>query len=767
MTQENAESDGGDLSRRSEQHAHAEGNSRIFQAMNDLFITEVHHHHTENPTASVLAAHVVVEQITNPAFVPGFVGREDEQYRLLQALDPSCEGPATMVVSAVSGMAGIGKTALVRQVAATAVERNWFPGGAFLLDFRGYTTEHVQAASVYSPLLYAMGVPIDQIPLDYSAQSARFHRLLFERARSNMPMLFIWDNVSTSEQIAKLVPKLPHRALVTSRHMLADIEDVRMLNLDVLNEQQATNLMRVALCRQDPDDTRVQSEPEQANRLAELCGGLPLALRIVVALLAEDPTFTVGGLAQRLSNVRDRLRELRYGDNWGVHAAFDSSYQYLGAEQARMFRLLAVNPGPHICLGAAAALNDLPEDEARHLLTDLRRAHLVEPGPAHGTYRFHDLLRIYAVEDCRGKESAERLAEAFNRLADYYLKMSRAADSHLDPVTESQPSSIFSDRDSALVWLETERSNLTSIVGFSATAADHTRTRDLSLCLYPFFDLRKYWDDWISTHRLGLNSVRQLGDRIGESVVLNNLGRAYRELRKFDEAIDYLEQALAIFQENDDRRGQGLALNNIGNVYDELGRFDEAVDYYQQGRALFRQVGDHHMEARALNNIGNDYAKLQRLDDAIDHHRKALAIFRETENKYGEAHVLDSLGNDYADLGQFSDAIDCHLRALGNFREIGERYGEGRALVNLCGAHAEIQQFGAAVEYGSQALEIFRDVGDRYGEARVLVNLGNACAQVNEFDRALAYYRDALSAFDDVGAPQEAAHVRALLSEIQ
>jgi tetratricopeptide (TPR) repeat protein len=767
MKQENAEFDGEDAARRTEQHAHAEGNSRIYQAMRDLFITEVHQNYTGNPSASVLTAHVVVEQITNLAFAPGFVGREDEQHRLLQAIDPSCGGPATMVVSAVSGMAGIGKTALARQVAATAVDRDWFPGGAFFLDFRGYTAEHVKAASVYSSLLCALGVPIDQIPLDSSAQSSSFQRLLFERARSNMRMLFVWDNVSTSEQIVKLVPELPHRAMITSRHMLADIGDVRMLNLDILNEQKATNLMRVALCRQDPDDTRLQSEPEQVNRLAELCGGLPLALRIAVALLAEDPTLTVGGLAQRLSSVRDRLRELRYGDNWGVHAAFDSSYQYLGAEQARMFRLLAVNPGPHIGLGAAAALNDLPEDDARHLLTDLRRAHLVEPGPVHGTYRFHDLLRIYAVEDCRGKESAEQLTEAFNRLADYHLKMSRAADSYLDPAAESQPSNIFADRHSALVWLETERPNLTSIIGFSATAADHSRTRDLSLCLYPFFDLRKYWDDWVSTHRLALNSVRQLGDRISEGVVLNNLGRAYRELRNFDEAIDHLEQALAIFRGNDDRQGQGLVLNNIGNVYDELGRFDEAVDSYQHGWALFRQVGDHHMEARVLNNMGNDYAKLQRIDDAIEHHEKALTIFRELENKYGQAHVLDSLGNDYDDLGQFNDAIDYHLRALGIFREIGERYGEGRALVNLCGVHAQIQQFDAAVEYGGQALEIFRDVGDRYGEGRVLVNLGSARAQINQLDQALAYYQDALNAFDDAGAPQEAAHVRALLSEIQ
>lgn len=181
-------------------------------------------------------------------------------------------------------MAGVGKTALVRRVAAAAVSEEWFSGGAFFLDFRGYDAIPIEPGDVLRPLLNALGIPIDQIPLDVASQSAVFHRVLSERARTGMNVLLILDNVSASDQIAGLIPGPPNRALVTSRHLLADIEGVRILNLEVLDDHQAVGLMREALRRQNSADTRIESEPEQAHQLAQLCGGLPLALRIAARI---------------------------------------------------------------------------------------------------------------------------------------------------------------------------------------------------------------------------------------------------------------------------------------------------------------------------------------------------------------------------------------------------------------------------------------------------------------------------------------------------
>lgn len=753
---------------RSELHAHAEDQGRTFQAIGDLFVSEVHHHYyASNDATSFLGAEVVIEQITTHAAVSGFVGREDEQAALLTALDPSNMAPAAIVVSTVSGMAGVGKTALARWVGADAVRRGWFPGGSVLLDYHGYASRRVKAADVFGPLLHAMGVPADEVSPDIAAQAADFHRLLAERARDNMPVLLIWDNVFSSQQIAGLVPPWPHRTLITSRHVLSDTEGARILNLEILDERQSIRLVREALRRQASEDHRIEAEPDEARRLVGLCGGLPLALRIAAALLAEDPTLTLARLTGRLVNARDRLNELSYGDNWAVRAALDSSYLALRPQQARLFRLLALNPGPHVSVGAAVALADLSEEEARHLLADLFRAHLIEPGPVHGTYRFHDLIRIYADGHCQEEDTIEQRTEAISRLLQYDLATSGAAVSYLDPETTSpQASNAFTDRTTALAWLETERPNLTAAVALAAATGHDNYARDLAISLYTFFDLRKYWIDWTTTHNFALTSARELGDRNGESVILNNLGRAYRELRLFNEAISCNEQALVIFRETNNRRGQGLALNNIGNSYSELRRFDEAIDCYQQARMIFQEIADHQMEGRTLNNIGNDYARLERFDEAIQYHEQALLIFREAGNAYGEAHVLDSLGNDYADLQRLDEAIDFHQKASAIFHEIGELYGEGRTLINLCIAYSSSIQLDLATESADRALAIFRDVGDRYGEGQALINLGIVYGKIPRFAEASQCYRLAIAALNDANAPDDALRAQGLLADL-
>lgn len=431
-----------------------------------------------------------------------------------------------------------------------------------------------------------------------------------------------------------------------------------------------------------------------------------------------------------------------------------------------MFRLLALNPGPHISVGAAAVLANVPEHVARQLLAGLHRAHLVELGPNFGTYRLHDLLSIYAAEECQASETVDRRTEALGRLFEYYLVASRSAISHLDPVTTAPPSGTFVDRSSALVWLEAERPNLTASIALAADVGEMPHARDLSLCLSPFFDLRKHWADWTSTHQLALAATRHLGDRAGEASVLNSIGRAYRELRRFDEAVTHLELALAIFGELGDPHGQGVAFNNMGNTYGELGQFDVAIQYYRRAGELFSQLGDRHMEGRIFNNMGNDYAKLGRHQDALDYHLRALTIFKDTENSYGEAHVLDSLGNDYADLRDFDNAIRVHLGALRIFQDIGERYGIGRALVNLTMAHAEIGQMDAAVEYGRQALEIFQEVGDRYGEGMALMNVGMVHTRTGQISQAESDYREASRAFEDASAPENAEVARSLLADL-
>jgi hypothetical protein len=393
-----------------------------------------------------------------PPASPAFTGRDTHVEELLQGLAPGPQRQEAVLVASVAGLAGVGKTELAVQTATQALkEPGWFPGGALFVDMYGYddSERRLSPAQALHGLLHALGIPDKHIPEELQDRSRLYRSVLAEFARQNQRVLVVIDNVSSTEQVVPLLPADgTTAALLTSRHTL-DV-GARLHDLDILDERASIELLRKALFEaRGAADTRVTDALEDASTIARLCAGLPLALRIAAALLAEVPSRPLASLCQALSDVQHRLDQLTR-EKRAVRAALDLSYRQLSEPQARMFRLAALNPGPDLSIATAAHVAAEAEWRTEQLFVELHRAHLVEPGAVWGRWGLHDLVRVYA-----GERAAEHptTADDVRGLLLYYLERATRANDYVLNLSEPAPHG-FPDRTQAIAWLNAERDNL-------------------------------------------------------------------------------------------------------------------------------------------------------------------------------------------------------------------------------------------------------------------------------------------------------------------
>ncbi|MEV7969365.1 tetratricopeptide repeat protein [Sphaerisporangium sp. NPDC088356] len=698
-----------------------------------------------------------------PAGSSAFTGRADDLKALLDALAPHPAGngrpssageviPAP-AVTAVAGMGGVGKTELAIQAARTALTLEWFPGGVLFVDLFGYDPgRRLDAGQALEGFLRALGIPGEHIPSGTQERGRLYVSALSAYAQARRPILVVVDNASDPDQVRPLLPAASGcRAIVTSRHTLGML-DARLLDLNVLTPDEAMTLLGRVIGVARPGDRRVGDHPADAAEVARLCGYLPLALRIVAALLADDPARPLPAMVADLADASSRLTELEYGDV-AVRAAFELSYRHLPPAQARLFRLLPVNPGPDISTSAAAVLTGQDPAVAapvRRLLEGLARAHLIEPGSTYGRWRTHDLVRLFADQHGEALAEADGRAQAFDALLQYYLITTQAAVPHLDPnrdTTSGGPDA----REQALMWLDAEHLNLSAATHTAAARGIHAFARDLPIALALFLTWRRHLNDQITLSAVSREAARGLGDRMGEGSALSILGAGLTAVRRFDEAVAALRSAATIFQDTGYRQGNAAALVSLGFALREMRRFDEAVAALRNAATIFRDIGDRQGEAVALGNLGTVLAHVRRFDEAIATLRNTVAILRDTGHRHSEAEALTSLGLALAEVGRFDEAISAHTGAAAVFRETDDRHGEAGALNNLGIALREVRRCEEAITTLRNAAAAFRETGDRHGEGTALDNLGNALDQVRRFDEAVVAHTGAAAIFDDSG----------------
>ncbi|WP_405428452.1 tetratricopeptide repeat protein [Streptomyces erythrochromogenes] len=710
-----------------------------------------------------------------PKPASAFTGRGQHVERLLANLAPATGGGGeqrTVLVSAVSGLAGIGKTELVIQTASQALRQpGWFPGGVLFVDLFGYDPERsLSPERALEGLLRALAVPGEHIPGGLEDRQRLYRSVLAAYAREGRRILVVVDNASTTGQASPLLPTDGiNAALVTSRHTLDGL-DARLHDLDILDTEASTAVLDQALRHaRGNDDTRFTDDADAATVIARLCAGLPLALRIAAALLAAAPARPASSLAAALQAEHTRLDKLARPDR-AVRAAFDLSYQHLTPDQARIFRLLPLNPGPDLATDATAHLGNTGPDQAEELLQQLAEAHLIEPGSSWGRWRMHDLVRLYADDHGRTHATPDQRDSARTRLFTHYQDCAQAADTHLRELPGPRALR-FPDPAAALRWLDGEHANLTATATAAPALGHPNITTSLASTLVQYLRYRRYFDDLITLSTAALTVCREAGNRHGEGGALNNLGIALREVRRFEEAIDAHTQAITICRELGDRSGASTRLTNLGIALREVRRFEEAIDAHTQATTICRELGDHYGEGIALHNLGGALQQVRRFEEAVDALAQATTIYRQSGDQHGENKALYTLGGALLQMRRFEEAIDTLTQATTICRELGDRHGEGQALNNLGIALQRVRRFEEAINTLTQATTIYRDTSDRHGEGQALNNLGITLQEVRRFEEAINTLTQATTIYRDTsdrhGEGQALDHLGIALREVR
>jgi DNA-binding SARP family transcriptional activator len=654
-----------------------------------------------------------------PAPVQHFAGRMAELRILDDLLAQTTAHEGAMVISAVSGTAGVGKTTLAVRWAHRVAGR--FPDGQLYADLRGFAPSGApvtHAAAIRRFLAALVGSP-ERIPRSPEAQQDLYRSMLARKR-----MLILLDNARDAAQVRPLLPGSPgHLVVVTSRSQLTSLaatEGANMIYLDVLPREEAFELLTLRLGR------RLAAEPRAADKLIELCSQLPLALSVVAARAAARPVFPLAVLAAELQQAGSKLDALESGDAVGsVRGVFSWSTKDLSAPAGRMFRLLSVHPGPDVGAAAAASAAGLPVAQARALLRELTMANLLtEHAP--GRFAFHDLLRAYAEEQaCMGDSETER-AGALQRVLDYYLHTANAAGGLLYPgrprleLQEPQPGVMLDQNpishSVALAWFDAEHHVLVAAISMAADRGFDVHAWKLAWTMETFFYRRGHWSDWAAAQRTALGAARRLGDQNAESNAGRGIASALIELGEYEDALGHLNAALRVSEEAGNLPRQARVQMDIGRIYEAQGRYQEALAHSQQGLSLSQAdtgIVAEVVEADALNFVGWFLAKTGSFEQAIEYCQQSVAMHRRIGDKHGEPPALDSLAFAYRGLGRHAEAAECYRLSVALYTELGFEYPKATTLVNAGDAYHDAGDMPAARDAWTQALAILENLQHR------------------------------------------------------
>jgi DNA-binding SARP family transcriptional activator/Tfp pilus assembly protein PilF len=702
-----------------------------------------------------------------PAPVAHFAGRAAEFAALTGLLDQREEQmPGAVVISAIGGTAGVGKTALAVHWAHQVAER--FPDGQLYVNLRGYDPgQPVPAADVLAGFLRSLGVPGQDIPPDQDQRAARYRSLL-----AGQRVLIVLDNAGSADQVRPLLPGSPAcTVVVTSRGALAGLvarDGAARLDLDVLSPAEAVALLRALI------GTRVDAEPAAAAELAGQCCRLPLALRVAAELAAARPAASLAALVSELADLQTRLDLLEAGGDpgTGVRAVFSWSRRHLHPEAARTFRLLGLHPGPDFEPYAAAALTGTTLSQARQALDALARAYLISPA-APGRYGMHDLLRAYARDLAAGTGTGDERHAALTRLFDHYLHTAAAAMDILVPAERHRrprisgpatPIPPLADPAAPRDWLDAERATLVAATGHAAGSHWPGHATRLSATVFRYLYTSGHLPEarTVSSHALG--TARRTGDGAAEAAALNQIGAVDGQQGRLQQAADHHQQALVLFRAVGDRAGEAITLSNLGIAETALDRYEQAARHQQEALAIFRDIGDRFGETRTLGNLGWARRRQGRNQEAAGYYRQTLALSREIGDREGEGNTLGRLGVIDLRLGRYDHAAEYFRQALVLLRETGDTSGQTEGLLSLGEACLGLGRYQQAAGNFEQALAMSREIGDPGLEANARNGLGDAAFQAGDAGQARRHHATALRIASEANVPEHQARAHSGLA---
>ncbi|HEX5120255.1 MAG TPA: tetratricopeptide repeat protein [Pseudonocardiaceae bacterium] len=665
-----------------------------------------------------------------PAAPRWFTGRRAEVDSLLGDSESGTGG--VVVISAIDGMAGVGKTALAVHTAHRLAGR--FPDGQLFVDLHGYTEgcQPRTSGEALDRLLCALGVPPERIPHDVEDRAA-----LYRQRLADTRTLIVLDNATDEAQVRPLLPGGSGcLVLVTSRRRLKGL-DSRTLSLDVLPSSDALALVEAVTGRELPE----------LAEITELCGRLPLALRIAAALLRHRPAWSAALLAGLLRDQHQRVSTLSDGER-DLGAVFALSYRSLDDARQRFFRLLGLIPGPDTDAHAAAALAGTDQDTAARELEGLVDHNLLIPH-APGRYRMHDLIRLHAR--ALAHDDPDRDA-ALERLLDHYQHTANRADSLVTRFPGPEVAGSLPDADAAWAWLRAERANLLAALRHAIVRDHAERIVALTAGLATLLHVDGPWTEAISLHIMATAAARHVGDRPGQARALTWLGDVRGATGDFSGAIRDLRDALHLSRDMADHRAQANALTRLGQIRGFTGDHSGAIRDLRQALELCQRLGERRGQSNALTMLGQIRGMSGDLPSAAHDLRAALDLARDLGDRRGQANALNRLGQIQRRTGDYRGALRDLHDALNLHRHLGDRTGEAVALACIGEVRGLLGDHPAAIRDLCAALDLFQRLGERHGQANTLTMLGQIRGRTGDHPGAIRDLRTGLDLFRRTGA---------------
>jgi tetratricopeptide (TPR) repeat protein len=707
------------------------------------------------------APHADLHQL--PPDVADFTGRGPLLETLRQLV--TARRNTAIVISAINGRGGVGKTALAVRAAHELKEH--FPGGQLYVNLRGVEQESRAPDAVLMEFLTALGVRGAAMPQTLDERSRLFRSKLHD-----LRALVVLDNAESEAQVRPLLPgSSAATVLITSRKRLSGLEGVSNLRLEVLERRQSVELLA-----QIVGSERVHREQSCAERIADLCGNLPLAIRIAGARLAEKPHWSLGQLEQKLRDERRRLDELRVGD-LEVRASLDLSYFSCGELDRKVFSLLGALRCADFPTWVAAALCETTDEIAEESLERLVQAQLLEPlgldAADQARYRFHDLVRDYARDTLR--RYFPDSVDGLQRVLDGYVALSGVAEQKADvasrdvEITETCPwlapdrAAITAATHRPTVWFVAENRNILSIIDQAVDEPLSDRFIALVTNCQIFFETIAAWSYWESTHEKAIPRARRRADPFMEARLIYGLGVLAWDKARWTVAHARFDQCLQVFTQLGHDHWRARTLHNIGGVLRDDGSYEKALTFLERAIEVFSELEDTLWYARTLRRMGGVYWDTGDLDAAVQCLERSLPTLREFGDGRWEARGLRTLGGILVSQRRLTEARRCLDSCIAAFGALGDRLWVARSLRTLGECQQQQGEWSGAHASFEAALTVFRDLGDQRYEALTVLNISELALMSGDVPYNPTKLREALAVFEHFGDRQSARKCRDLL----
>jgi DNA-binding SARP family transcriptional activator len=695
-----------------------------------------------------------------PRDVPDFTGRTAELAELDRIASGVAHASGAVVIGAVTGVGGMGKTALAVHWAHGAGAR--YPDGQIFLNLGGYDLR--RPLTVYEglrALLRALGTPLERVPLDETAATE-----LYRSTVAGKRLLLLLDNARSVDQVRSLLPTGPGSlALITSRDALTGLvarDGARVLTLAPLAAADALDLMERVVGRQ-----RLGSEPDAAAELASLCGGLPLALRVGAAELLYHPELPIADLAKEVA--ADRLARLAVDsdDESTIGVIFERSYLALTERLRRAFRLLGRVPGGDVSLDSITAVVDVPMAEARLVASDLVNASLLERLDDE-RFQMHDLVKVYAHQ----KADADEAAAAIERLLRDLLRLATSAAGAAAPqantlLPKGTPLPAHADSQAALAWFRGEQANLVAAIRFAAQHGPRPYAWQLADMMRGYFWIERDVNDWLATAEAGLLAAEAEQDAAGLAAMHLSAGLAHRAVSRLPEAMGHFDAAVTWARAAEWVAGEATAIGSRAIAHAELGRTREAMEDLETALSLHTRRADAPNIATTLMNLGGLALDLGELRPAAERFADARVRYRETGNRVGEGTAIANLAATYIELGRYPEADTLLAEAMRIHRELADRSAEAVAETLLAELHLRTDRLPTAARHARAGVEVAQQIGARQHEtAAWIVAAQIACRQGKVADAA-THAKHAMGIIESIGHKGFEAECRQVMAQVR